>query len=98
MIEQVQGDGEKNDLTRKIGTYRALKLFSITADSSIAFLIGIASEDSALIRNVCDHASATDSNTKEAVRALRRELKYGEPAAQLAAIRVRLLLGDEIAD
>ncbi|KAJ7938286.1 hypothetical protein B0H13DRAFT_2301864 [Mycena leptocephala] len=64
----------------------------------IAFLIGIASEDSALIRNVCDHASITDSNTKEAVRALRRELKYGEPAEQLAATRARLLLGDEIAD
>jgi hypothetical protein len=30
--------------------------------------------------------------------ALRRELKYGEPAEQLVATRARLLLGDEIAD
>jgi hypothetical protein len=43
------------------------------------------------VLDVCDHASATEANAKEAVRALRREFKYGEPAAQLAAARVSVL-------
>ncbi|KAJ7715148.1 hypothetical protein B0H16DRAFT_1340175, partial [Mycena metata] len=52
------------------------------------FLTATASEDWALVLDVCDHASATEANAKEAVRALRREFKYGEPAAQLAAARL----------
>ncbi|KAJ6482850.1 hypothetical protein C8R47DRAFT_574276 [Mycena vitilis] len=54
----------------------------------IGFLTATASEDWTLVLDVCDHASATEANAKEAVRALRREFKYGEPAAQLAAARL----------
>ncbi|KAJ6476153.1 hypothetical protein C8R45DRAFT_1216883 [Mycena sanguinolenta] len=56
----------------------------------IGFLTATASEDWTLVLDVCDHASASEANAKEAVRALRREFKYGEPAAQLAAARVRV--------
>ncbi|KAJ7353459.1 hypothetical protein DFH08DRAFT_692568, partial [Mycena albidolilacea] len=52
------------------------------------FLTANASEDWTLVLDVCDHASATEANAKEAVRPLRREFKYGEPAAQLAAARL----------
>ncbi|KAJ7233186.1 hypothetical protein C8J57DRAFT_1090708, partial [Mycena rebaudengoi] len=52
------------------------------------FLTATASEDWTLVLDVCEHASSSDSNAKEAVRALRREFKYGEPAAQLAAARL----------
>ncbi|KAF8172844.1 hypothetical protein K438DRAFT_176726 [Mycena galopus ATCC 62051] len=41
-----------------------------------------------LVLDICDYASSTEENAKEAVRALRREFKYGEPAAQLAAARL----------
>ncbi|KAK7029778.1 hypothetical protein R3P38DRAFT_2439536, partial [Favolaschia claudopus] len=52
------------------------------------FLTATASEDWTLVLDVCDHASSSEANAKEAVRALRREFKYGEPAAQLAAARL----------
>ncbi|KAF7356488.1 Kinase-like protein [Mycena venus] len=54
----------------------------------IGFLTATASEDWTLVLDVCDQASATEANAKEAARALRREFKYGEPAAQLAAARL----------
>ncbi|KAJ7233307.1 hypothetical protein C8J57DRAFT_1577728 [Mycena rebaudengoi] len=54
----------------------------------IGFLTATASEDWTLVLDVCDQASSSESNAKEAVRALRREFKYGEPAAQLAAARL----------
>ncbi|KAJ7202381.1 hypothetical protein GGX14DRAFT_370494, partial [Mycena pura] len=52
------------------------------------FLTATASEDWTLVLDICDRASANDANAMEAVRALRREFKYGEPAAQLAAARL----------
>ncbi|KAJ7724674.1 hypothetical protein B0H14DRAFT_3003639 [Mycena olivaceomarginata] len=58
----------------------------------IGFLTTTASEDWTLVLDVCDHASATDANAKEAVRALRREFKYGEPANQLAAARLWVIM------
>ncbi|KAJ7145894.1 kinase-like domain-containing protein [Mycena epipterygia] len=54
----------------------------------IGFLTATASEDWALVLDVCEHASANESNAKEAVRALRREFKDGEPAAQLSTARL----------
>ncbi|KAJ7074452.1 hypothetical protein C8F01DRAFT_1100537 [Mycena amicta] len=54
----------------------------------IGFLTATASEDWTLVLDVCDHASSSETAAKEAVRALRREFKYGEPAAQLAAARL----------
>ncbi|KAF8621475.1 hypothetical protein AX15_007767 [Amanita polypyramis BW_CC] len=54
----------------------------------IGFLTATASEDWMLVLEVCDRASANENNAKEAVRALRREFKYGEPPAQLSAARL----------
>ncbi|KAJ8083217.1 hypothetical protein PM082_009089 [Marasmius tenuissimus] len=54
----------------------------------IGFLTATSSEDWALVLDVCERASASDSNAKEAVRALRREFKYGAPQAQLSAARL----------
>ncbi|KAJ7058589.1 hypothetical protein C8F01DRAFT_295051 [Mycena amicta] len=48
----------------------------------------MASEDWTLVLDICDHASSSETAATEAVRALRREFKYGEPAAQLAAARL----------
>ncbi|CAK5271033.1 unnamed protein product [Mycena citricolor] len=58
----------------------------------IGFLTATASEDWTLVLDVCEHASSSDAAAKEAVRALRREFKYGEPAAQLAAARLWALM------
>ncbi|KAK1219991.1 hypothetical protein PQX77_017263 [Marasmius sp. AFHP31] len=54
----------------------------------IGFLTATSSEDWALLLDVCERASASDSNAKEAIRALRREFKYGHPQAQLSAARL----------
>ncbi|KAJ7585007.1 hypothetical protein C8J56DRAFT_1166214 [Mycena floridula] len=48
----------------------------------------IGSEDWTLVLEVCERAIVNDSNVKEAVRAIRREFKYGEPFAQLSAARL----------
>ncbi|KAL1721228.1 hypothetical protein EV715DRAFT_249065 [Schizophyllum commune] len=58
----------------------------------IGYLTATSSEDWALVLEVCERASASDSLAKEAVRALRREFKYGEPPAQLAAARLWAIL------
>ncbi|KAI0632879.1 hypothetical protein C8Q77DRAFT_1058522 [Trametes polyzona] len=54
----------------------------------IGYLTATASEDWSLVLEVCDRASANDANAKEAAKALRREFKYAEPAAQLSAARL----------
>ncbi|KAK1227554.1 hypothetical protein PQX77_009463 [Marasmius sp. AFHP31] len=54
----------------------------------IGFLTATSSEDWALVMDVCERASASETNAKEVVRALRREFKYGEPQAQLSAARL----------
>jgi hypothetical protein len=54
----------------------------------IGYLTATSSEDWNLIMEVCERASSNEPNAKEAVKALRREFKYGEPPAQLAAARV----------
>ncbi|KAF4568144.1 phosphatidylinositol-3,5-bisphosphate 5-phosphatase [Pleurotus pulmonarius] len=54
----------------------------------IGFLTATASEDWNLALDVCERASANEASAKEAVRALRREFKYGEPTAQLSAARL----------
>jgi hypothetical protein len=54
----------------------------------IGFLTATASEDWSLVLEVCDRASASEANAKEAVKALRREFKYAEPPAQLSAARL----------
>ncbi|KAG5725088.1 TOM1-like protein 2 [Termitomyces sp. T112] len=54
----------------------------------IGFLTATASEDWALVLEVTERVALSESNAKEAARALRREFKYGEPTAQLAAARL----------
>ncbi|KAK1219791.1 hypothetical protein PQX77_017478, partial [Marasmius sp. AFHP31] len=56
--------------------------------SLIGFLIATISEDWALVLDVCERASASNSNAKEAIWALRIEFKYGHPQAQLGAARL----------
>ncbi|TRM68626.1 hypothetical protein BD626DRAFT_482304 [Schizophyllum amplum] len=58
----------------------------------IGYLTATASEDWALVLEVCERASSSDALAKEAIRALKREFKYGEPAAQLAAARLWAIL------
>ncbi|KAF9256015.1 hypothetical protein L218DRAFT_966754 [Marasmius fiardii PR-910] len=55
---------------------------------AIGFLTATASEDWALVLDVCERASANEANAKEAIRALKKEFKYGEPPAQLSAARL----------
>jgi hypothetical protein len=43
------------------------------------------------VLDVCDHASMTEANAKEAVHTLHREFKYGELDAQLAAAQARAM-------
>ncbi|KAI6030297.1 hypothetical protein EDC04DRAFT_87826 [Pisolithus marmoratus] len=54
----------------------------------IGYLTATASEDWIIVLEVCERASATEANAKEAARALRREFKYAEPKSQLAAARL----------
>ncbi|KAJ7233200.1 hypothetical protein C8J57DRAFT_1480382 [Mycena rebaudengoi] len=68
---------EDYELTRKIGGLPHCKLQR-----------RLKPEAWTLVLDVCDQAGSSESNAKEAVRAMRREFKYGEPAAQLAAARL----------
>ncbi|TFY58730.1 hypothetical protein EVJ58_g6235 [Rhodofomes roseus] len=54
----------------------------------IGYLTATASEDWSLVLEVCERASSSEANAKEAVKALRREFKYAEPSAQLSAARL----------
>ncbi|KAG6826545.1 hypothetical protein H0H92_015413 [Tricholoma furcatifolium] len=58
----------------------------------IGYLTATASEDWSLVLEVNDRVSGSDANSKEAARAIRREFKYGEPTAQLAAARLWAIL------
>ncbi|KAH9916215.1 uncharacterized protein B0H18DRAFT_1038853 [Fomitopsis serialis] len=54
----------------------------------IGYLTATASEDWSLVLEVCERASSSEPNAKEAAKALRREFKYAEPTAQLSAARL----------
>ncbi|CCM02123.1 uncharacterized protein FIBRA_04200 [Fibroporia radiculosa] len=54
----------------------------------IGYLTATSSEDWSLVLEVCERASASDANAKEAAKALKREFKYAEPSAQLSAARL----------
>ncbi|KAK7049962.1 Rho guanine nucleotide exchange factor [Paramarasmius palmivorus] len=55
---------------------------------NIGYLNATGQEDWALVLDVCECASSSEIQAKEAVLALRREFKYGEPSAQLGAARL----------
>ncbi|KIY69274.1 hypothetical protein CYLTODRAFT_420881 [Cylindrobasidium torrendii FP15055 ss-10] len=54
----------------------------------IGYLTATGAENWSLVLEVCERASSSDNNAKEAVKALKREFKYGEPTAQLSAARL----------
>ncbi|KAH9964352.1 hypothetical protein BGW80DRAFT_1462872 [Lactifluus volemus] len=55
----------------------------------IGYLTATSSEDWAVVLEVCERASATRANAKEATKALRKEFKYyDEPSRQLSAARL----------
>ncbi|KAI0341260.1 hypothetical protein BDW22DRAFT_1485694, partial [Trametopsis cervina] len=54
----------------------------------IGFLAATSSEDWSLVLEVCERASSSEANAKEAVKALRKEFKFAEPGAQLSAARL----------
>ncbi|KAF5314434.1 hypothetical protein D9619_011857 [Psilocybe cf. subviscida] len=54
----------------------------------IGYLTATGSEDCNLVLEVCKRASSSESNAKQAIRALRCEFKYGRPLAQLSAARL----------
>jgi hypothetical protein len=56
------------------------------------YLTATSSDDWALLLEVCERASLNEGNAKEAVRAIRKEFRYGEPPAQLAAARLWALM------
>ncbi|KAI0277856.1 hypothetical protein BGY98DRAFT_977023 [Russula aff. rugulosa BPL654] len=54
----------------------------------IGYLTATSSEDWTVVLDVCERASATEANAKEAAKALRREFKYGDAPQQLSAARL----------
>jgi hypothetical protein len=83
--ERDRGGGRRDEenpaeLTRMIGACDELPgLIGQWVDigyGHIGYLTATASEDWSLVLEVCDRASASEANAKEAVKALRREFKY----------------------
>ncbi|KAG2081427.1 hypothetical protein BD769DRAFT_1784146 [Suillus cothurnatus] len=64
----------------------------------IEYLTAISSEDWTLVLEVCERASATEANAKEAMKSLRREFQYGEPKAQLSAARLWAIMLRDASD
>ncbi|KAK7049954.1 Rho guanine nucleotide exchange factor [Paramarasmius palmivorus] len=58
----------------------------------IGYLTATGREDWATALYICDCASSDQTLAEEAARALRREFKYGEPSAQLNAVRLWAIL------
>ncbi|KAG1875806.1 hypothetical protein F4604DRAFT_1762099 [Suillus subluteus] len=54
----------------------------------IRYLTATSSEDWTLVLEVCERASATEANAKEATKALQREFLYAKPESQLSAARL----------
>jgi hypothetical protein len=83
---------EDDELTRMIGASSTLSI--MMEHSSICRRAGYSTassvEDWALALEICERASANETNAKEAATALRREFKYGEPPLQLSTARVHL--------
>ncbi|EAU87566.2 hypothetical protein CC1G_11875 [Coprinopsis cinerea okayama7 len=59
-----------------------------TITSMIGYLTATSSEDWTVVLDVCERASASEIQAKEAAKALRMELKHGQPATQLSAAKL----------
>jgi hypothetical protein len=73
-----EDDGQA-ELTRLIGMISLIfccSLLNVKLSPVLGYLTATASEDWALVLEVCERASANETNAKEAIRALRREFKY----------------------
>ncbi|KAF5314300.1 hypothetical protein D9619_011863 [Psilocybe cf. subviscida] len=70
---------------RESAVHRVLDGGPAELTRKIEYLTAAASDDWTLVLEVCDRASTSKSNAKEAVRTLRRKFKYGEPSAQIYA-------------
>ncbi|EIM80080.1 uncharacterized protein STEHIDRAFT_162965 [Stereum hirsutum FP-91666 SS1] len=87
--EKEKEEEEHHEITRMIGAFIAL--FSSSQPSSFpspGYLSATASENWSIVLEVCERASATEANAKEAAKALKREFKYGEAPQQLSAARL----------
>ena len=68
-------DGQQ-DLMRMIGIQTALPCcLSLSDPFYLGYLTATSTEDWAVVLDVCERASATEANAKEATKALRREFK-----------------------
>ncbi|KAH7100458.1 hypothetical protein BKA62DRAFT_830917 [Auriculariales sp. MPI-PUGE-AT-0066] len=65
----------------------------------IGYLAATAADDWALVLEVCERSAASEAYAREAATAIRREFKYAEPSAQMAAARlwaIMLRYGSEV--
>ncbi|KAI0082116.1 hypothetical protein K474DRAFT_1767913 [Panus rudis PR-1116 ss-1] len=92
--ERASGRDKDKDKTRTKDRERERKEEENQAELTrmIGFLTATASEDWALVLEVCERASASEAAAKETAKALRREFKYAEPSAQLSAARLWAIL------
>ena len=88
-------DGQA-ELTRMIGGYTFCYIVIGCAHHVEGYLTATASEDWALVLEVCELASSSEANAKEAIKALKREFKYvsyatfwGAPNSQLLFVDMR---------
>ncbi|KZT53163.1 hypothetical protein CALCODRAFT_501374 [Calocera cornea HHB12733] len=58
----------------------------------IGWLTAHASEDWVRVLDLCERAKESDATAKEAAKALRKDIKYGEPPAQVSAARLWAIL------
>ncbi|KZO97597.1 hypothetical protein CALVIDRAFT_597507 [Calocera viscosa TUFC12733] len=58
----------------------------------IGWLTAHASEDWVRVLDLCERAKVSDGTAKEAAKALRKDIKYGEPPAQVSAARLWAIL------
>ena len=63
------------ELTRMIGTMSHSRTSISYADRLEGYLTATASEDWSLVLEVCERASSSEANAKEAIKALKREFK-----------------------
>ncbi|QRW10666.1 TOM1-like protein 2 [Ceratobasidium sp. AG-Ba] len=62
------------------GTWDITRLIGWTTSTNV--------EDWAVVMDICDKANNHDSDAKEAAKALRKDIQFGRPPAQLAAARL----------
>ncbi|KAF5314429.1 hypothetical protein D9619_011858 [Psilocybe cf. subviscida] len=85
-------DGE--DVALRGGFYgrRVADEDTVELTTLIEHITQTVAEDWTLMLKVCDRASSSGSNAKEAIYALRRAFKYGEPPEQLSAARLMAIM------